>query len=153
MFEYLFGFALLIVIYAHSLLIRTIQVDKIYPECFRKCKYGACDYYKEFYDPVSHKTKDPFSREIGKNEAFHFVSVEIDNYNFPFNISLQGVTPEHSGPAPFTEYVKNAKFKSSSATDTDWIAKNINTPKIKYPDAGISTIHKKDLLENLQPLV
>lgn len=152
MFEYIFAFAFLLVIYAHSLLIREIKVDKIYPECFRTCKYGACDYYKEFYDPITHKTAQPFHRELRKNEAIHFVSLERNDYNLPFNVQLKGRQIENEGK-PFTDYVKRAKFEPFASTDKEWIIKHMDTPSIIHPDAGISTITKKDLVEDLRPLI
>ena len=149
MFEYLFGFALLVLMYGHTILFRKIAVDKIYPECFRQCKYGACDYYSEFYDPVKHKTEQPFQREVVKNEAMHLFSLGRKDYNFPFNLKLNGISLINTGNA-YTDYVKKAPVESLQLTDTNWVIKNkLDSPK---PSSSQSTLQKRDVTKDLRPL-
>ena len=80
MFLYFAGAAFLLILYSHAKFL-TVAVDRIYPECFRKCKYGGCGYYKEFYDPISHKTKENLFKDLKNDRILHAHSLHRKDYD------------------------------------------------------------------------
>ena len=78
-FSLLSGIAILIFSWAHFTFFRDVAMDRIYPNCFRGDRYGACEYYKEFYDPSHHKTAYPFKNDVKnrKISTIHYLERKL----------------------------------------------------------------------------
>lgn len=106
--------------------IRRVAVDQIVPECFRGCRYGACGYYKDFYNPPQHKTPEPFSKDVKGNkiELQHYI--ERDDYNnTQWNVKWQGKTLKTKGKV-FTDESEVAVFKKLQGSDNSRIAETVS---------------------------
>ena len=128
-FSALVGMSFLVFVYSHFTLFRDqfrkIAVDKIIPECFRGCRYGACDYYKEFYSPSHHQTPEPFLSDIKGRKIERLYEIKRDDYdNTQWNVIWRGKTPKTKGKV-FTDESEVAVFKKLPSSDDSRIAKPI----------------------------
>ncbi len=134
------GLSILLIAFAHAKYFG-VKVDKIYPECFRKNKYAACDYYKEFYDPAYHKVEKPFANEandlfISKNK---YKRNDFDKSNFVFAWKGRNIFSEKA----FLRTPPYAEIKSLPPADTqDVIQLNDETVKIKTNEDSATILHK-----------
>lgn len=147
MFQYIAGIALLILLYAHYVFF--VGVDRVYPECFRKCRYGACSYYKEFYDPVSHKTERPFVNDPVQNEL-HINNLNRSDYkDCSWTYNWKGNSLKTYGKE-FTDYSGFAAVSKKTPSDTERIVdRKSGDPVYISKD---SSILNKDFTKDLEPL-
>jgi hypothetical protein len=123
-----------------------ISADKIYPECFRKIKYGDCEYYKEFYDPVAHKTAKPFEMNLVKENKAHTHNLERSDFFNLFNFKWQGKSP----------YIHNLKKKKkfmSCKFDNVRIVQNVESPTEANPKASVHSLFSMDATKEMEPTV
>ena len=149
-FSLLVGMTVILYVYAHFDLFREhIAVDKIIPECFRGCRYGACSYYKEFYDPSTHKTLRPFPVDIkGKKLDLHY-HVERDDFdNTQWNIKWQGRTLKTKGKV-YTDESEVASFTKLPSSNDSRISKTVENklPSITQKHEQKHTIKQEDLID------
>ena len=149
-FSVLVGMTFLVFVYSHFTLfrdqIRKIAVDKIIPECFRGCRYGACDYYKEFYNPSHHQTPKPFLSDIKGRKIERLYEIKRDDYdNTQWNVKWQGKTLKTKGKV-FSEESEVAVFKKLPSSDDSRIAETVtgDLPSISQKHEQKHSILEKD---------
>ena len=154
-FKFLAGFALLVVIAAHFSLFSVtfkVAVDKIIPQCFRGKKYGDCEYYKEFYDPISHKVSTPFANDIktrSNNRIYTFEHNDFDGKQW--NFKWKGKILQGDGKI-YLDHEEFAPYKEKSDCDKERIAESKSDSENKITHGTKSSIQEKDFTENLQPI-
>tara|TARA_B100000963_G_C22161628_1_gene466246 strand:- start:20 stop:490 length:471 start_codon:yes stop_codon:yes gene_type:complete len=149
-FSLLVGMSLVILLYSHFLLLREkISVDRIIPECFRGCRYGACAYYKEFYDPVQHKTPKPFSTDIKVKKPERVYNIERNDYNnTQWNIKWIGKMLKNEGKV-FTDESEVAVFKQLPKSDNSRISETTENelPSLSQNHDQLNTISQEDITD------
>ena len=145
MFEYIAGVAFIIIIISHVSLFFNVSVDRIYPECFRGCKYGGCDYYKEFYDPAYHKTKKPFEVEVDNKIDKYMHNQQRDDYN---NIYFKYKYSGKSIKAPTNLSKKHIGISTTEISDSIVDSKE----DIRKPSKQQYSVFQKDFDRELLPL-
>lgn len=159
MFLYFAGAAFLLIFYSHAKFLK-VAVDRIYPECFRNCKYGGCGYYKEFYDPASHKTKAKPFTDIENDRILHAHSLDRKDYDyavwgFPWGGKILKNTQPFDPQIEFRKHgVSESKdfddfFAIGGLDDDDFVYGD----KISFDESLRPSLSYADIDADLKPLV
>jgi len=142
--------ALSLLAYGHFSVLRNVSMDKIV-DCFRGRKYAMCDHYKEFYDPVSHKTAAPFEVDVPVLEQ-NIYQTQRDDFDLSaWAYKWNGKKTEQPGKV----YIENHDFgeiKLKSPSDTSRIVEEQVGEKI-VKNKSDDTITKPDKVKINNPII